>query len=188
MVCAKCQKLSKPTSLATPDVKKKNEMYYGSPAGTKNSTTKTSATLGNTGIGKVCAWGCDQETNILTDLQSKLLSKGAKNPYAAYSSNCKTCSVKCEAGRKYCQKCAYKANGQFSYQILLNTTDNYFSMCYVWQVKLEVYYRCSSHLWPKVYDEIRAPSQHATMITIWYLRAFEVKHTWPKAYGSWAIL
>lgn len=57
MVCAKCQKLTKPTSLATPGVKKKNDMYYGSPAGAGSSKsgdkTKTSATLGNTGIGKV---------------------------------------------------------------------------------------------------------------------------------------
>lgn len=55
MVCSKCQKLTKPTSLATPGVKKKNEMYYGSPAGSSKSgaKAKTSATLGNTGIGKV---------------------------------------------------------------------------------------------------------------------------------------
>jgi hypothetical protein len=55
MVCAKCQKLSKSTTLATPAVKKKSEMYYGSPAGSSKSgdKTKTSATLGNNGIGKV---------------------------------------------------------------------------------------------------------------------------------------
>lgn len=54
MVCAKCQKLAKSTTLATPGVKKKNEMYYGSPAGSSKSgdKTKTSATLGNNGIGK----------------------------------------------------------------------------------------------------------------------------------------
>ncbi|KFY27406.1 hypothetical protein V491_00922, partial [Pseudogymnoascus sp. VKM F-3775] len=59
MVCAKCQKLTKPTSLATPGVKKKSEMYYGSPAGTKTSSLSSSgvgkspsATLGQTGIGK----------------------------------------------------------------------------------------------------------------------------------------
>lgn len=56
MVCAKCQKLSKGTTLATPDVKKKSEMYYGSSAGTGSSSkgagTK-SATLGQNGIGKV---------------------------------------------------------------------------------------------------------------------------------------
>jgi cysteine-rich PDZ-binding protein len=53
MVCAKCAKLTKPTSLATPGVKKKNEMYYGSPAGSSKSGAKISATLGNAGIGKV---------------------------------------------------------------------------------------------------------------------------------------
>ena len=55
MVCAKCQKLSKSTTLATPAVKKQSEMYYGSPAGSSKSgdKTKTSATLGNNGIGKV---------------------------------------------------------------------------------------------------------------------------------------
>ena len=47
MVCAKCQKTIKQTELATPAVKRKNEMYYGSPAGDKNK-----ATLGG-GIGKV---------------------------------------------------------------------------------------------------------------------------------------
>lgn len=53
MVCGKCQKLSK-TTLATPDVKKKSEMYYGSPAGssTKASGSK-SATLGQNGVIKV---------------------------------------------------------------------------------------------------------------------------------------
>jgi hypothetical protein len=39
MVCAKCQKTINPTELATPGVKRKNEMYYGSPAGDKNKTT-----------------------------------------------------------------------------------------------------------------------------------------------------
>jgi hypothetical protein len=41
--------------LATPAVKKKSEMYCGSPAGSSKSgdKTKTSATLGNNGIGKV---------------------------------------------------------------------------------------------------------------------------------------
>ena len=52
MVCTKCQKLSKATSLATPEVKKKSEMYYGSAASSKASTSK-SATVGQNGIGKV---------------------------------------------------------------------------------------------------------------------------------------
>jgi len=61
MVCGKCQKLAKSTALATPGVKKKNDMYYyGSPAGSSSSKngdkTKTSATLGNNGIGKVYAF------------------------------------------------------------------------------------------------------------------------------------
>jgi hypothetical protein len=56
MVCAKCQKLSKSTTLATPGVKKRTEMYYGSPAGSGakgGDKSKTSATLGQNGIGKV---------------------------------------------------------------------------------------------------------------------------------------
>ena len=57
MVCAKCQKLNK-TTLATPGVKKKAEMYYGSPASSSSSSAaaggqKKSATLGQTGISKV---------------------------------------------------------------------------------------------------------------------------------------
>ncbi|RKF77814.1 hypothetical protein GcM3_069009 [Golovinomyces cichoracearum] len=68
MVCTKCQKLQKSTILATPEVKKKSEIYYGSSMAYKS---KQSPTLGNNGIGK-----------------SKLLSKAAKNPYT--SSSCKT--------------------------------------------------------------------------------------------------
>jgi hypothetical protein len=59
MVCAKCQKLSKSTTLATPGVKKKNDMYYGSPAGSGSKggdKSKTSATLGQNGIGKVSCY------------------------------------------------------------------------------------------------------------------------------------
>ncbi|KAI9801088.1 MAG: hypothetical protein M1833_002956 [Piccolia ochrophora] len=96
MVCAKCQRLSKSTELATPAVKRKNDMYYGSPASSSSKTgdkTKSSATLGSTGVGK-----------------SKLLSKGAKNPYAAYSSSCDKCKTKTEQGRKFCHRCAYKEN------------------------------------------------------------------------------
>ncbi|KAK8202118.1 hypothetical protein M8818_005644 [Zalaria obscura] len=97
MVCAKCQKLVKKTQLATPDVKKKNEMYYGSPASSSTKSTGSikgaGSTLGNNGISK-----------------SKALSKSAKNPYAQYASTCDTCRTKIEAGRKYCQKCAYQKN------------------------------------------------------------------------------
>ena len=55
MVCAKCQKLQKSTELATPGVKRRNELYYGSPASSANGgeKNKSSATLGATGIGKV---------------------------------------------------------------------------------------------------------------------------------------
>ncbi|ROW17710.1 hypothetical protein VPNG_00918 [Cytospora leucostoma] len=88
MVCSKCQKLSKGTSLATPGVKKKSDMYYGSPA----SSSSKSATLGQTGIGK-----------------SKLLSKNAKNPYAQYSSSCTKCKTKISQGHAYCNKCAYQS-------------------------------------------------------------------------------
>lgn len=52
MVCSKCLKLTKSTKLATPEVKKKSEMYYGSPASAKAGSSK-SATLGNTGVSKV---------------------------------------------------------------------------------------------------------------------------------------
>ncbi|RAL04209.1 cysteine-rich PDZ-binding protein [Aspergillus ibericus CBS 121593] len=91
MVCTKCQKKLKQTELATPGVKRKTEMYYGSPA--SSAGDKSKPTLGNTGVGK-----------------SKLLSSKAKNPYAAYSSSCDVCKTKTEQGRKYCQRCAYQKN------------------------------------------------------------------------------
>ncbi|KAK3375235.1 PDZ-binding protein [Podospora didyma] len=90
MVCAKCQKKSK-TTLATPSVKKKNELYYGSPAST--SSDKKSATLGQSGISK-----------------SKLLSKAAKNPLAQYSSSCDRCKTKISQGYTFCNTCAFKHN------------------------------------------------------------------------------
>src|SRR5947209_7474177 len=54
MVCAKCQKFQK-TTLVTPGVKRKADIYYGSPAFSKSGDRdgKVSATLGQTGIGKV---------------------------------------------------------------------------------------------------------------------------------------
>ncbi|RFU34996.1 hypothetical protein B7463_g1345, partial [Scytalidium lignicola] len=82
----------KTTTLATPGVKKKSEIYYGSPASSKESG-KPSATLGNNGVTK-----------------SKLLSKSARNPYAAYSSSCSKCKTKVDPGHKFCHKCAYQAN------------------------------------------------------------------------------
>lgn len=119
MVCNKCQKLSKGTTLATPGVKKKSEMYYGSPASSSSSGTK-SATLGQTGIGK-----------------SKLLSKNAKNPYAQYSSSCTKCKTKISQGHSYCNKCAYQANSKHPREITelpfwLRLTRH--SLCNVWEV------------------------------------------------------
>ncbi|PYH96973.1 cript family protein [Aspergillus ellipticus CBS 707.79] len=103
MVCAKCQKKLKQTELATPGVKRKAEMYYGSPSTTLGGASSSSsgskpgekgkATLGSTGIGK-----------------SKLLTSKAKNPYAAYASSCESCKTKTEQGRKFCQRCAYQRN------------------------------------------------------------------------------
>jgi len=54
MVCGKCAKLTSGTKLATPGVKKKSEIYYGSAASSSSSAAgnKTSATLGQTGVGK----------------------------------------------------------------------------------------------------------------------------------------
>lgn len=63
MVCSKCQKKLKNTQLATPGVKRKTDIYYGSPsssfggggdaiAGSK-AGSKGSSTLGNTGVSKV---------------------------------------------------------------------------------------------------------------------------------------
>ncbi|KAH6610419.1 hypothetical protein Trco_000439 [Trichoderma cornu-damae] len=92
MVCGKCLKLTKSTKLATPEVKKKSEMYHGSPATTKASGSQ-SATLGNAGVSK-----------------SKLLSKAAKNPYAQYSSSCTKCKTKITQGHTFCQKCAYTSD------------------------------------------------------------------------------
>ncbi|KAL2164456.1 hypothetical protein VTH06DRAFT_3672 [Thermothelomyces fergusii] len=102
MVCAKCQKFNK-TVLATPGVKKKSEMYYGSPASTASTSAssssssqagaKKSATLGQTGVSK-----------------SKLLSRAAKNPYAQYASSCTRCKAKISQGHTYCNQCAYRAD------------------------------------------------------------------------------
>ncbi|CRK27793.1 hypothetical protein HYQ45_013476 [Verticillium longisporum] len=94
MVCSKCQKLGKgATTLATPTVKKKSELYHGSAASSSAAGGSKSATLGQTGIGK-----------------SKLLSKAAKNPYAQYSSACGTCKTRVAQGHALCQSCAYRAD------------------------------------------------------------------------------
>ena len=96
MVCAKCQKSQKRTELATPGVKRKSDLYFGSPA--SNDKSKSSATSNTSGIGKV-GWATLCVLVLLSSLvdvfiQSKLLSKGAMNPYAAYSSTCTTCKTK----------------------------------------------------------------------------------------------
>ncbi|PHH70572.1 hypothetical protein CDD80_5932 [Ophiocordyceps camponoti-rufipedis] len=91
MVCAKCQKL-KSTTLATPEVKKKNDIYYGSPAST--SSSKTTTTLGNSGIAKA--------RSSLPPFPCP------KNPYAQYSSSCTKCKTKITQGHAFCHTCAYK--------------------------------------------------------------------------------
>jgi len=53
MVCAKCAKLQSQTQLATPGVKRKNDIYLGSPTAATSVKGKPSATLGNTGVTKV---------------------------------------------------------------------------------------------------------------------------------------
>lgn len=68
MVCSKCAKLVTGTTLATPGVKKRAEVYHGSLASSSSTGSKKAYTLGQTGIGK-----------------SKLTSKSAKNPYAQYA-------------------------------------------------------------------------------------------------------
>ncbi|SZF06101.1 unnamed protein product [Blumeria hordei] len=96
MVCSKCQKFTNSTILATPGIKKKSEIYFGSSGGSNGDyKARPSSIQGHNGIGKARR-------------HSKLLSKAAKNPYS--SSSCKTCKTRIEQGRTFCQKCAYKAN------------------------------------------------------------------------------
>ncbi len=138
MVCSKCQKQMKKTELATPGVKHRNDMYYGSPAAGKTGSSdksKASATLGTSGIGKVIEFDVSGKLHdsklIGVPLQSKLLSKSAKNPYNAYSSSCSTCKTKTEQGRSYCHRCAFKANGKSCAILHLNDASplTTFSMC-----------------------------------------------------------
>lgn len=56
MVCSKCQKSLKRTELATPGVKRKNDMAWDSSKA--NGKSGPSATLGNTGVGKVSCAAC----------------------------------------------------------------------------------------------------------------------------------
>ncbi|GFN13456.1 hypothetical protein AtubIFM56815_006060 [Aspergillus tubingensis] len=106
MVCAKCQKKLKQTELATPGVKRKTEMYYGSPATTLGGSSS------NSGAGAAVAGGKAKSSTLGSNGigKSKLLSSKAKNPYAAYASSCEVCKTKTEQGRKYCQRCAYQKN------------------------------------------------------------------------------
>lgn len=52
MVCTKCSKLTK-TTLATPEVKKRSEIYHGSLASSSKTSGKKGTTLANSGISKV---------------------------------------------------------------------------------------------------------------------------------------
>lgn len=58
MVCAKCQRLHK-TELATPSVKRKNDLYLGSPASydkSKSSATSHSYSIGKVGWAALCGF------------------------------------------------------------------------------------------------------------------------------------
>lgn len=76
MVCTKCQKKLKSTELATPGVKRKNDMYYGSPSttlgGSSAGAAKGKSTLGNAGIGKVCFLMCFMQIfRLMTDTRAE---------------------------------------------------------------------------------------------------------------------
>lgn len=67
MVCSKCQNKIKQTELATPGVKHRNEIYYGSPTtsiANSRDKSKTSATIGATGVGKVTTSAFLGECNV----------------------------------------------------------------------------------------------------------------------------
>ena len=91
MVCASCSRKLKPTTLATSTVTRKSDTLASS--GISYTSKPSASASGPSGIGK-----------------SKLLSKAAKNPYAAYSASCEKCHVKVSQGYKFCHKCSYKAN------------------------------------------------------------------------------
>lgn len=106
MVCAKCTKAMTPTTLATSTPTSRKEMYYGSPASKSSPASSSSA--------KTNPYTTKKPTATINPTigKSKLLSSSAKNPYAIYSATCssKECFTKIDAGRKYCNKCAYRAN------------------------------------------------------------------------------
>ena len=69
MVCAKCQKLQKSTQLATPSVKRKNELYHTPQASSSNAVSRKtdgSSTLGNTRVTKVFVSKATTRNNHLT--------------------------------------------------------------------------------------------------------------------------
>lgn len=110
MVCSKCQKLTRKTTLATPEVKKKSEIYHGSSTTSKGA--EKGSTLSSAGVSKVCTARLYPDVGRAfvngVFVQSKLLSKSAKNPYAQYSSSCTKCKTKVSQGYTYCQSCAYQ--------------------------------------------------------------------------------
>jgi cysteine-rich PDZ-binding protein len=150
MVCSKCLKLSKGTTLATPAVKKKSEMYHGSPA----SSSSKSATLGQTGVGKVsyiprCSYQirtylfvplpfltlkchseqaplqeCKEPVCTVRKVSCSTSAKQAKHTdrwLTMASSSCTKCKTKISQGHTYCNKCAYKDDRmQLSFLNLIN--------------------------------------------------------------------
>ncbi|KAI5304094.1 hypothetical protein KEM56_006852 [Ascosphaera pollenicola] len=92
MVCSRCQKKLQKTSLATPDVKRKSDLYLsgsgfgnvgGAAAKEKEKAKKASGPTGS-GVSK-----------------NKLLSASAKKPYAAYASSfCPICGKSLAADAK----------------------------------------------------------------------------------------
>ncbi|OJJ65221.1 hypothetical protein ASPSYDRAFT_140978 [Aspergillus sydowii CBS 593.65] len=110
MVCAKCQKKLKSTELATPSVKRKSEMYYGSPSTSLGGGGSSGSGSGGAGSATAAAYRSKPTLGGTGVSKNKLLSSKAKNPYAAYASSCEMCKTKTEQGRKFCQRCAYQKN------------------------------------------------------------------------------
>ncbi|POR34040.1 Uncharacterized protein TPAR_05747 [Tolypocladium paradoxum] len=108
MVCAKCQKLIKGTTLATPEVKKKSEMYYGSSASSssKGSGAK-STTLGHNGIGKARNRGSLQPQQASVQIGKEPICSVLKS-LTLIRSSCTKCKTKITQGHSFCHTCAYK--------------------------------------------------------------------------------
>jgi cysteine-rich PDZ-binding protein len=131
MVCAKCAKLSSGTKLATPGVKKKSDMYYGSPASSSAGSEKKSATLGQTGVGKV-GLACHSffAEKQLSSLVEQTVVQERQEPICAVlkvrhsafmpevnalltsQSSCEKCKTKVSQGHTYCHACAYQADSK----------------------------------------------------------------------------